>query len=84
MSEQINNLEETHKEERKARCFYYGKKFTPPYTYHGCECETCIKTSEDGKCHCERSSSDRERLAFFRSLPEKEFDEFYCGCMSWE
>jgi hypothetical protein len=32
-------------------------------------------------CKSERPSSTE--LAFFRYLPEKDYDEFYCGCHGW-
>lgn len=64
---------------RKARCTYYGKNVgNTKYGYN--ECSECAE-QEDNKCHCEKLSSPD--LAFFTSHPDKEFDEFYCGCHSW-
>ena len=60
---------------RKARCSYYGKSTRKN------ECGVCSK-NEDRICRCERDS-DPKRLAFFGRRPDKEFDEFYCGCQSW-
>jgi len=59
--------------ERKARCTFYGKRTRRN------ECSVCSKG--DGTCKCERPSTDN--LAFFQHHPDKEFDEFYCGCWSW-
>lgn len=58
-------------ESRKARCFYYGKE-----SYKS-ECSNCKKI-----CNCERDS--KIDLAFFKHIPESEYDEFYCGCHSWD
>ncbi len=35
-------------------------------------------------CKSTRPSSEREQLAFFRELPERETDEYYCGCQGWD
>jgi len=60
---------------RKARCAYYGSQ------RHKSECSVCSKR-EDRLCMCERESN-AEKLPFFAYQPDKEFDEFYCGCHSW-
>ena len=60
---------------RKARCDYFGKKT------HRSECDAC-RTFDDGLCHCEEPSASG--LAFFQYRPDKEFDEFYCGCHGWD
>lgn len=65
---------------RKARCSYYNKPYTTG-NRGGNECDTCSK-QPDHRCHCERPSSTE--LAFFASHPDKEFDEFYCGCSGWD
>lgn len=65
---------------RTARCSYYGCKYVLQVRYQSCECEECKKNADE-RCHCERPSS--EELAFFRHKPDEEFDEFYCGCKSW-
>jgi len=33
-------------------------------------------------CNAEEPSSSG--LPFFKHLPDKEFDEFYCGCRGWD
>ena len=60
---------------RKARCSYYSKS-----TGRNNECN--YGQSRDPVCTCEQPSSSN--LPFFASHPEKEFDEFYCGCHSWD
>ncbi len=60
---------------RRARCAYYGR----PVRRN--ECDTCAKRSEP-ICMCERDSGTS--LAFFVHQPSKPFDEFYCGCHSWD
>lgn len=57
-------------EGRRARCLYYGK------SAHKSECDLCEK-----ECSHEVDSSTQQ--AFFESKPDKEHDEFYCGCHSW-
>lgn len=71
--------------ERMARCSYFGKKYPHPNSYHGCECRVCIEANK-GICVCERPSSlgKEGKLAFFSEKPDKEYDDFYCGCFSWE
>lgn len=56
---------------RIARCFYYGKETRRN------ECSKCGKV-----CNCEQPSS--ENLAFFEYKPNEAYDEFYCGCHSWD
>lgn len=73
---------------RKARCTYFGATTYKVKRYSSCECSTCIKSmgdSDTGKCSCEREvdSNSAKDLAFFKQKPEKPFDEFYCGCLSW-
>jgi hypothetical protein len=60
---------------RKARCAYYGR----PMRHN--ECNACSHRP-DNICMCEKDSS--VELAFFVYQPTKEFDEFYCGCHSWD
>lgn len=60
-------------EGRVARCAYYGKK-----TYKN----ECGKCQNNGICQCERPSD--MNLAFFSVHPDRDFDEFYCGCHSWD
>jgi hypothetical protein len=64
--------------ERMARCTYYGKPTRKS------ECDACDHngTKEPHVCQCERPSSTE--LAFFEYKPECKFDNFYCGCHSWD
>ena len=60
---------------RTARCSGYGK--TPGRRN---ECDKCRR---DVPCSCEKPSSNN--LAFFKYQPDKDFDEFYCGCtFGWD
>jgi hypothetical protein len=61
---------------RMAKCSYYGS--IPSGRNHssnyGCEY---------GKpCLCKQPSSTD--LPFFTQHPDREFDEFYCGCWGWD
>jgi len=56
---------------RTARCAYFGKETRRS------ECSKCGLV-----CTCECASTIE--LAFFKHDPEKQFDEFYCGCHSWD
>lgn len=72
---------------RMARCTYYGKG--PLYRfkkYACCECSACRKRMGDNETYpkCECSTESKPDLAFFKAHPDREFDEYYCGCMSWE
>ena len=62
---------------RAARCFYYGKKTRKS------ECNYKGDVKEDGIwiCRCERPTT--LDLPFMAVKPDKEYDEFYCGCHSW-
>jgi hypothetical protein len=64
---------------RKARCSYYGQKLG---RRGGCDHPKEVH-SADNICWCE-AESDNVRLLFFKHNPEKEFDEFYCGCFGWD
>jgi hypothetical protein len=68
---------------RMARCAYYGEPMNRPGTRYGCECRACSDRYRQGEknCMCERSSLDV--LGFFK-YTEGEYDEFYCGCHSWD
>ncbi len=59
---------------RKARCSYYGHDVKTG-SYNANCCTTC---KVGMKCQCEQDSSPS--LWFFKSKPDKEYDEFYCGC----
>jgi len=60
--------------DRKARCGYYGCPVPGKN-----ECDVCKRGSP---CQCERPSS--LDLAFFEHKPNDSYDEFYCGCHSWD
>ena len=62
-------------EGRMARCSYYGKR--PSGRNH--EGDNC-KRGEI--CKCEKPSNSN--LAFFTGHPDKDYDEFYCGCWGWD
>lgn len=72
---------------RLARCNRYGSRTrrTGRAATH-CECRECAKAIDReinlGVCQCERPSSPD--LAFFQARPDREFDEFYCGCFGWD
>lgn len=57
---------------RRARCAYYGAQ-----TSRRNECNDCTVICD----HEVDSSTD---LAFFESKPDEPFDQFYCGCHSWD
>ena len=52
-------------------CTYYGKERGRGKPECGGE-----------RCMCEEES--HVSLPFFRYRPEKEYDEYYCGCWGWE
>ncbi len=65
---------------RKARCIYYGQKIE---RRGGCDYPKRTHP-EDNICRCE-ADSNTDVLPFFKSQPDQEFDEFYCGCaFGWE
>lgn len=35
-------------------------------------------------CMCGRITESKETLPFFKYTPNKEFDEYYCGCGGWD
>jgi len=43
-------------------------------------------TGREAKCYyCGKIvSSMNGRIQFFNHLPEKDYDEFYCGCKGWD
>lgn len=70
--------------ERLARCSYYGQKverMPANGSLYGCE----------ERCDCEMPSNTKmvhaggkeTTLPFFSHKPEREFDDFYCGCQGW-
>lgn len=63
---------------RTARCSYYGR--TPRARSHeGPREKGCVRGAP---CKCEEPSSPD--LAFFSHKPDREHDEFYCGCFGWD
>ncbi len=71
-------------EGRIARCSYYGQEFHV-HGYFANECPVCAERHRESgvaRCYCERPSSTD--LAFFCSHPDQKYDEFYCGCGSWD
>lgn len=43
-------------------------------------------SKREAKCdYCgHKAKSNPGKLAFFAHKPEKEFDEYYCGCRGWD
>lgn len=35
-------------------------------------------------CYCGKSTKSKIDIAFFKYRPEKEYDEYYCGCHGWD
>ncbi len=73
---EVNTALEDALKGRMARCFYYGS----PWGRMN-ECNYDCKDRKDG-CRCERPS-DGPALPFFSHHSEQPYDEFYCGCHSW-
>jgi hypothetical protein len=59
---------------RRARCNYYGHAIG---RRGDCDYPKNVRP-KDNICHCEADSA--YNLPFFKRNPDKEFDEFYCGC----
>lgn len=55
---------------RIAHCTYFGKEA------YKSECDNCPSI-------CSHEKPSDIALAFFKQHPEEAFDEFYCGCHSW-
>lgn len=69
---------------REMKCSYFGAKTDRSRRYGSCECRRCLEAmggSDSGRCNCVIPST--EKSAFFKKQPDKEYDEFYCGCQSW-
>jgi len=62
-------------------------------------CASCFGITEDGKIidnqpdltgrkakcsYCDKVRDSSFDLPFFSYQPDKEFDNFYCGCMGWD
>ena len=67
--------------ERKARCSYYGKHSANGRFRSTNESNYGDRTP-GAICSCEEPSSSN--LPFFRHHPDKDHDEFYCGCQGWD
>ena len=65
--------------QRMARCSYFKALLVRVIRDCRCGCDECKKTET---CRCEVPSSNK--LAFFKERPDKEFDEYYCGCHGWD
>ena len=65
--------------QRMARCTYFGARLVRVIRSFKCGCDKC---KEIEVCKCEMPSSNK--LAFFREHPEREYDEYFCGCMGWD
>lgn len=35
------------------------------------------------RCKSERPSSEKANLAFFKATPDRDYDDYYCGCYGW-
>jgi len=65
---------------RKAKCTYYGQPV-------GMKNETYfpkLMTQRNGRNCCGSIVESDMTLPFFSSHPDKEYDEFYCGCFGWD
>lgn len=61
---------------RTARCVYYGS--IPTGRSHGSN----YGCRRGEPCRCEQPSSPD--LPFFKHRPDRDHDEFYCGCWGWD
>jgi hypothetical protein len=75
-----------NEKKRMAKCSYFGGKTKQMEKFACCGCEKCKEQfkgdSVTGVCRCVTESTPS--LAFFKAMPEEEFDSYYCGCMGWE
>lgn len=62
---------------RRMRCSYFGRA-TSTRNNEG----PCRTMPSGAPCTCEQPSS--LSAAFFQQHPDEDFDEFYCGCWSWD
>lgn len=56
---------------RRARCSYFGQQTRKS------ECDHCAMV-------CSHEAESSTNLPFFVLKPAASFDEFYCGCHSWD
>lgn len=66
-------IEKPSLDNRLARCTYYGTEISSRRN----ECNQC-------RSICTHTEQSNVNLAFFQFKPTEEFDEFYCGCHSWD
>lgn len=62
--------------------------FVPSCIFHNCT-EAIEAPSLEGrmmKCGspCGKTKPSNLKAAFFQHRPDKEFDQFYCGCRGWD
>jgi hypothetical protein len=67
--------------ERKARCAYFGKQ-SADGRYRSTNESNYGDRTPGALCKSEQPSGPN--LPFFKHHPEKESDEFYCGCRGWD
>ena len=72
-----------------AQAVIYGTE-TPVCAICGCtDIEDAIPDLTGRKAHCSEHrgtggiTDSSFNLAFFKHCPDKDFDEFYCGCWGW-
>lgn len=65
---------------RTARCSYFGKA-KPNRRFANDECNYGCRGNR--VCDCGEQPSEID-LPFFKHHPDKERDEFYCGCFGWD
>lgn len=66
---------------RKARCTYFGQ---PVGRHNETYFPNLMTTNNYGKTCCGSMDDSNMELPFFMHRPEKEYDEFYCGCSGWD
>lgn len=64
---------------RKAKCTYYGMEVDHNET---CFPKLMTRNSRGRDC-CGSIVDSSYDLPFFKHSPDKQYDEFYCGCQSW-
>lgn len=63
---------------RKARCSYFGQAKS-----RGGDCDYPRGRNSDSRyCNCVVPSDPT--LPFFHHMPDKDYDEYYCGCGGWD
>ena len=73
----------------KCGCIANATMNKKPYCFTH-DCDQVEKIFPDlsnriAKCYmCNNHEKSSESLAFFRYLPNNDFDSYYCGCGGWE